>query len=1267
MRTTATLLFVLAVFSVSAQERATPASVFGRVPVRFEPLQDRSGYIARAGGSSVRVTATDATFESGVRMRLAGARPDARGASLDPLPSHSSYFFGNDPSKWRSGIANYAKVRYSGVYPGVDLVYHGDVNQGDTRLEYDFVLAPGADPRQLRQVFDGAARLRIDSNGDLLVRAGKKLLRFKEPVASQDRQPVPVRYALNGRHEAGFRVGSYDATKVLVIDPTLVFSTLLGGSNYTPAGRDNPLLESGDSALAIAVDAAGNSYVTGYTEAAAFTVLNAEQSTCAFPALPGDMCVFVAKFSPQGTLLYSTYLGGSGSDTGNGIAVDSTGAVYVTGSTSSPDFPLKNPFLSTRVASSTAFVTKLSPDGSTLVYSTYLGGSATNPVVPGNVGNAIAVDSSGNACVTGTTTSTSFPLQNPTEATLLGTQDVFVTKLNATGSALVFSTYLGGSATDAGKAIAVDASGNVYVTGSVQSANFPPLNAEQATLRGSQNAFVTKFNPTGTMVYSTFLGGTGFDSGNGIAVDSAGNTYITGATTSTNFPTANAMQSQLSGTGNNAFVTKLSPTGSSLIFSTYLGNSATGYAIAVDAAGEAYVAGATTSSTFPVLNAVQSTGGNPPPPLHVAGPSVNAFISKLSADGSKFVYSTYFGGNYPTGNFPLGDAALGIALDSAGQAYVAGRAGTGDFPTFNAFQSTISGYSNAFVAMISESASVPCVYRVNPPVPSATLPSSFGSGQLIVQSNSSACSWQASSSDSWLTITQGSTGSGISRVVFSYPSNPNLTARSATITVAGQTVTLTQTASTYALGIPAVNGLPGSLARVPMTLTSSLAFSSLSLEFTVQANGSAPMVTAPIAFQPAPGMPAPQISTSTIGQSQVIDLTWTSIYPALLATTTNIGEFQVLLPASASIGQTYTVNTDGQGNGSQTTVQVLADVMSTITVGNPAPNALWLLPSSAAPGSAAQTIKVNGEGFTATSTVLWNGSARTTTFVSETQLQAAITAADIATAGAAQVTVSNPTPGGGTSAALPFLITTTPVPVVGTNGIVDAARYGLTLTGNTIVSIFGTNLATSTGLAGSLPLPALFGGVKVLVDGVAAPIFFIAPGQINLQLPWRLVNQTQTSIVVNNNGVSSAPTIVQLSPAAPSIFTINEQGNGQGAILDATTGVFMAPTNSIPNVNSRPAIAGEIVSIYCTGLGAIQNASFADGAPSTGVVSTVTPAQVTIGGVTAAVSYTGLAPGFVGLYQVNVTVPAGVASSNSVAVVVSMNGAMSNTVTMAIQ
>jgi len=373
-------------------------------------------------------------------------------------------------------------------------------------------------------------------------------------------------------------------------------------------------------------------------------------------------------------LAYSTYLGGSTWDLGNGIAVDPAGNAYVTGWTGSTDFPTTNAIQPTHGGSWDAFVTKINTDGSALVYSTYLGGSDIDE------GKGIAVDSVGNAYVTGQTASTDFPTANAIQPNNHGGWDAFVTKINAKGSALVYSTYLGGSGDDNGDGIAVDSAGRAYVTGLTVSTDFPTMNPLQSA-NGGANAFVAKINAPGSaLVYSTYLGGSGVDAGYGIAVDSAGRAYVTGRTDSTDFPTLNAIQPY--GGGDDAFVTKINAAGSALVYSTYLGGSSgdDGFGIAVDSAGNAYITGQTASTNFPTVNAIQPTyGGN-----------YDAFVTKINAAGSALVYSTYLGGRGI-------DQGFGIAVDSAGDAYVTGGTYSRNFPTRNAIQPMLHGYDDAFV------------------------------------------------------------------------------------------------------------------------------------------------------------------------------------------------------------------------------------------------------------------------------------------------------------------------------------------------------------------------------------------------------------------------------------------------------------------------------------------------------------------------------------------------------------------------------------------
>jgi hypothetical protein len=372
-------------------------------------------------------------------------------------------------------------------------------------------------------------------------------------------------------------------------------------------------------------------------------------------------------------LAYSTYLGGSYIDDATGIALDSAGNAYVTGFTGSNDFPTVNPIQPAKNYSYDAFVSKFNVEGTGLVYSTYLGGNDDDSA------GAIALDSAGNAYVTGITYSTDFPTVNAVQATSHGNGDVFVTKIDAAGSALVYSTYLGGSQNDGGSGIVVDSAGNAYVTGAVNSTDFPTKNAPQPTYGGNSDAFVTKINAAGTaLIYSTYLGGTGVDGGQGIAADSAGRAYVIGWTTSTDFPTKNPFQSTLAAGDIDAFVTKINAAGSSLVYSTYLGGSDNDYgkAIAVDSSGNAYVAGQTRSTDFPTVN-----------PL-ITG-LLGGFVSKFNAAGSALVYSTYWG------------EGLGIAVDTAGNAYVTGITSSANFPIVNAIQPVLGGGIDAIVSEIN--------------------------------------------------------------------------------------------------------------------------------------------------------------------------------------------------------------------------------------------------------------------------------------------------------------------------------------------------------------------------------------------------------------------------------------------------------------------------------------------------------------------------------------------------------------------------------------
>ncbi len=702
---------------------------YGRLPLSFEANHGQTNarvkFLSRGPGYSLFLTSTDAVFAlrqgsgtggegrgergegprridpqsqvpnpqslSVVRMKVIGANSRPRITGLQELPGKVNYFKGNDPTKWRTNISTYAKVEYRDVYPGVNLVYYGNNRQ----LEYDFVVAPGADPTAIKIAFEGADKIETNTQGDLVLRIAGGELRFHKPLVYQEvagiRHYLAGDYVLNPQSAiphskfrnphspvVGFHVAAYDATKLLVIDPVLSYSTYLGGN-------------SGDSGLGIAVDTAGNAYVTGYTGSPDYPVTSGSfnQSLIGFDA-------FVTKLNPEGSaLVYSTYLGGHTFNEATAIAVDSRGNVYVAGDTTSLDYPITpGAFQPTYGGGgSDAFVTKLDPTGSALVYSTYLGGTGVD------FGRGIAVDATGSAYVTGYTNYPGFPTTaGAFQRNFGGIDDAFVTKVNPAGSALIYSTYLGGSSTDIGTGVAVDAAGDAYVTGGTTSYDFPTTpGVFQSGYGGGvyYDAFVTKLNSEGSgLIYSTYLGGGGGEWAAGIAVDAAGNAHVTGASFSPDFPTTpGAFQVALGSVTcygylcPDAFVTKLNPEGSALVYSTYLGgiNQDNGYGIAVDAAGNAYVTGTTSSPDYPITPGAFKLS---------SGIGFDTFVTKLNPEGSALVYSTYLGGNI----FDVGSAT---AVDVAGNAYVAGSTSSLDYITTpGAFQQASSGNSDVFVTKI---------------------------------------------------------------------------------------------------------------------------------------------------------------------------------------------------------------------------------------------------------------------------------------------------------------------------------------------------------------------------------------------------------------------------------------------------------------------------------------------------------------------------------------------------------------------------------------
>jgi hypothetical protein len=614
--------------------------------------------------TGIHPSETDSIKTLIIKATFVGANPNPVMRGDDLMEYKCNYFLGNDPSKWHTDVPNYKAVVFEDIYAGIDLKYYGN---GDGKMEYDFLVSPGADVSQIMVKYDGAKSVSVNESGELVVETGWGEMTERRPIVYQIEpsgiRPIEGEYVLLGDGRFGFELdASYDPVYATVIDPVLAYSTYLGGG-----GQGIP----DDRGYDIAVDAFGAAYVAGRTYSASFPTLNPYQTDQEY----GD--VIVTKLSSSGnSLVYSTYLGGNFEDWGYSIAVDGSGAAYLTGWTNSSNFPTLNPYQGTLQIGGTwyqsdVFVTKLSSSGNSLIYSTYLGGHGDD------LGMAIVVDGAGAVFVTGATESNDFPILNSYQTNQVD-KDVFVAKLSSSGNSLVYSTYLGGNGHESGYDIAVDGSGAAYVTGYTTSADFPTLNPYQ-TDQGSWDAFVTKFSSAGnTLAYSTYLGGSAEDDGYGIGVDASGAAYVTGYTYSSDFPIANPYQ--INQVGNDVFVTKLSSSGNSLVYSTYLGGSGEewGFDIAVDGSGAAYVTGYTASTNFPTFNPYQTDQGWD-----------DVFVTKLSSSGNNLAFSTYLGGS-------SSDQGDGIAVDGSGAAYVTGGTYSADFPTLNAYQ-TDQGDWDAFV------------------------------------------------------------------------------------------------------------------------------------------------------------------------------------------------------------------------------------------------------------------------------------------------------------------------------------------------------------------------------------------------------------------------------------------------------------------------------------------------------------------------------------------------------------------------------------------
>jgi hypothetical protein len=1040
-----------------------------KLPLSFEANQGQADgqarFLSRGAGYALYLGSDGAVLKlagerQALSMRLVGANRQARIEGLQRLPGKSHYFLGNDPARWVTNVAQYGEVRYAQAYAGIDLVYHGDHESGG-RLEYDFVVAPGADPSQIElditaldsnapgsELGTGELRTIRGNSGDILMRVGHSQIRNLRPRVYQDvdgqRREVTGHYVVTGGHRVRFALGDYDHSRTLVIDPVILYATTLGNTATT---------EPCQPCIATAVDSAGNLYVAGSTTDTNFPTQSPMQG-----ASGGQKDVFITKINAAGTaLIYSTYLGGSGSEEAHGLALDSSNNAYVTGYTSSSNFPLQSPIqgaLSPRAIN--AFVAKLNAAGSALVYSTYLGGSMIDNA------NAIAVDSTGAAYVAGYTYSSNFPTVAALQPTLLSSSgtNAFLTKINPAGTALVYSTYLGGSGADAAYGVAVDSSFNAYVAGGTSSKNFPTANALQNANAGAaqqtDDAFVAKVNAAGSaLVFSTYYGGTGQDDAYAIALDSSQNVYVAGYTNSlSTFPTFNPLPAPSGGQG--GFLIKLNAGGQSLAYATTLDSNGKG--LAVDSYGNAYLTGRGAD-----------TGAN-----------AVSIALRVNAAGNGLDYSFQLGQ-------ALTDVAQAIALDASGNVYVAGQ-GKIDTTTTPP-QSANNSATTVSVAKIGQS-SGPYIGVLTP---------SF-----------------ATSGGSSATLRVIGTGflAGASVLV-------NGNARSTTVVSATEVdgvLTAGDLASPGTLGITVANtsGNPSNNAAFAVTNVP-------------------PSITGFSPASVAAGGPAFTLTINGAGFTSGSVVFWNG----LARSTTFVSAAQVtaqILSTDITAGgmAAVQVNAPAPGGG--------LSAASAYSVNNPVPSLATLLPTSINAQNAGTTLTVQGSSFAATSIVLWNNSPRATTFVSSTQLQAAILAADLLTAGAASVQVQTPTPGGGVSSGLTFAVTGNSVPQVvtlsPTSVIAGGSAFTLTVTGSGFV-------ASSQVLWNGSPRATGFTSATQLTITVsAADIASIGSASVAVSSP-SPGGGTSSALTFAING-NPAPTTSSISPTSATAggagFTLTVNG-----------------------------------------------------------------------------------------------------------------------------
>jgi len=581
-----------------------------------------------------------------------------------PSQTKVNYFIGNDKSKWRTNIPTYDAVSLGEVYKGINLTLRAYGNN----VEKIFAVEPGANPRKIKLKIEGAGLLKISKDGELEVQTNFGVIRFGKPVGYQIKKGkkinVPIDYLID-KAFYGFAAKDYDKSLPLIIDPTIKYSTLLGGTNS-------------DEGLGISL-AGDSAYIVGYTSS---DDLPATQGT-----YQGNLDVFVAKFQPDGSAVdFVSYLGGQGNDIGRDLVIGSGGEVFLTGDTDSTDFPVPGGLYTENAGSTDAFVAVLNATGSVLNYSTYLGGSGVDH------GFGVSLDSAGPVYVAGDTFSTDFPTTpGAYSETPAGGAEAYVVKFNSDGSSLLYSTYIGGGSDDSAHDVKVDSADQAYIVGSTSSSDFPVApdpGAVQISIAGGSDAFIARLNASGTALsFSTYLGGSQNDAATSLVLDDSGTVFVTGYTYSGDFPLAESSFQNFLGGENDAFVAVINNSGESLLYSTFLGGDGpdVGRDLDFDNLGNLYVTGETGSTDFPVAgNAFQTS---------LEG-TQDAFLTGFNNDGSALIFSSYLGGD-------ANDVGNDVAVNDSGQIFITGRTNSSNFPTTTgAFQPDNAGAVDAFIVNI---------------------------------------------------------------------------------------------------------------------------------------------------------------------------------------------------------------------------------------------------------------------------------------------------------------------------------------------------------------------------------------------------------------------------------------------------------------------------------------------------------------------------------------------------------------------------------------